>query len=58
MDTDCPVERLSASTVDGNRDHLDAVAAFRQRMRQVSDVLLLAARHWRVELAHHQHSHA
>ena len=58
VDGDGPVECRSCRTVRGDRDHLDAMAAFRQCMRQVPDVLLLTAGHRGVELGHHQHSHA
>ena len=38
-------------------DRLDVVAAFCQCVCQVSDVLLLPAGHWGVELGHHPHSY-
>ena len=44
--------------VRGDRDDLDVVAPVHQRVRQISDMLLLPAGHRRVELGDHQHSHA
>jgi hypothetical protein len=43
--------------VHGDRGHFNAVAAFRKRVRQVSDVYLLPTDDGRVELGHHQNAH-
>jgi hypothetical protein len=50
---DWPIESRSCRTIRGDGDNLDAMAAVYEGVRQVSNMMLLPTRDWRIELRHH-----
>jgi hypothetical protein len=50
---DSPVESRSCGTIRGDGDDLDVMATVDQGVRQVSNMMLLPTRDWRIELRHH-----